>query len=270
MMAINRSDRYPGRFEASTIGSPLGRFKNRTAPGAKDGSYLEKDWAEDMDALRASILDAAGVVPNNVVDQVGASQAFDALVVVIDGAITDRVGTVAGTIMAGDDSRVDGAVTQWQSGKLYQVDYWSLYQGKPYRCDTPNLSSAVNPLVDVGNWEPIIKTVVGPSETATMSQKAITDQLLGVDKSWVDVSASRANNTTYTNTSGRPISIAVSMDSTALNQFLKLTIDGSLTITGTNGQTAGASSFVTAIIPDGATYHLLMGSFSSIINWLEL
>ena len=46
-MSLKLNERYPARFNNPTAGYPQGSFKNRTTPTAKDGSYLEKDWAND-------------------------------------------------------------------------------------------------------------------------------------------------------------------------------------------------------------------------------
>lgn len=78
-MAIDRSTRYPGRFDAPTAARPQGAFKNRSAPGAKDGSYLERDWANDWDGFFGSLLRAAGMNLNGVPDTALSSQYFDAL-----------------------------------------------------------------------------------------------------------------------------------------------------------------------------------------------
>jgi hypothetical protein len=76
-MALKRNEAYPGRFENPTTEHPQGAFKNRTAPGAKDGSYLESKWANDWDGFMSSLLAAANITPNGNVDAVGASQYFD-------------------------------------------------------------------------------------------------------------------------------------------------------------------------------------------------
>lgn len=78
-MAIDRNSRYPGRFDAPTTARPQGAFKNRSAPNAKDGSYLERDWANDWDGFFGSLLRAAGMTPNGTPDTALASQYFDAL-----------------------------------------------------------------------------------------------------------------------------------------------------------------------------------------------
>src|SRR5690625_4459463 len=79
-MAINLDDRYPGRANPKTLDYPQGSFKNRTSPTAKDGTYLEQDWANDMLAFFQSLMKDAGMSANGVVDTVQASQYFDALI----------------------------------------------------------------------------------------------------------------------------------------------------------------------------------------------
>ncbi|WKL65456.1 phage tail protein [Pseudomonas qingdaonensis] len=75
MLKLN--ERYPGRFNNPSSDYPEGSFKNRTTPGAKDGSYLEQDWANDREGFFQSLIAAAGQEANGVVDKVGASQLFD-------------------------------------------------------------------------------------------------------------------------------------------------------------------------------------------------
>lgn len=78
-MALQRDARYPGRWTAASGGHPQGAFKNRTAPGSLDGSYIEQDWANDWDGFFSSLLNAALITPNGNVDAVGASQYYTAL-----------------------------------------------------------------------------------------------------------------------------------------------------------------------------------------------
>lgn len=78
-MALKRDTRYPGRFSTGNAAHPQGAFKNRTAPGAADGSYLEQDWANDWDGFFAYILTQAGVTANGTVDSGTSSQYATAL-----------------------------------------------------------------------------------------------------------------------------------------------------------------------------------------------
>lgn len=86
-MALDRSNRYPGRFENPTTASPQGAFKNRTSPTAEDGSYFEADWANDWDGFFARILNVAGVTPNGTVDDGTSSQLYTALMTATPGRL---------------------------------------------------------------------------------------------------------------------------------------------------------------------------------------
>ncbi|WP_122425171.1 hypothetical protein [Pseudomonas viridiflava] len=90
-MALKLNERYPGRFDNPSAGYPQGSFKNRTSPTAKDGSYLERDWANDKEGFFQSLLSSSGFVANGTVDKVGASQYFDSLVSAIRSKATGRV-----------------------------------------------------------------------------------------------------------------------------------------------------------------------------------
>lgn len=78
-MSLKLNERYPGRYNNPSADYPQGSFKNRTTPTAKDGSYLEQDWANDKEGFFQSLIAAAGALPNGLVDKVGASQFFDCL-----------------------------------------------------------------------------------------------------------------------------------------------------------------------------------------------
>lgn len=89
-MALKLNERYPGRFNNPTSDYPQGSFKNRTAPNAKDGSYLEQDWANDKEGFFQSLIQMAGLSPNGLVDKVGSSQFYDALLSVISQRSSGR------------------------------------------------------------------------------------------------------------------------------------------------------------------------------------
>jgi hypothetical protein len=98
--------------------------------------------------------------------------------------------------------------------------------------------------------------------------------LLGVGQSWTDVTASRLIGTTYTNSTGSPIEVAVSCRNTSANAGwgIFLTIDGATTI-GTTGVAGGVSDgywkTASAIVPNGSTYSVTL-SDANYISWREL
>lgn len=87
------------------------------------------------------------------------------------------------------------------------------------------------------------------------------DAALGVGQTWQDVKASRAANTIYTNTTPRPIQVAItSADANARS----ITVGG--VVAAYTSTTYGGNYFLTATVPPGATYSY-SGTFS---NWAEL
>lgn len=78
-MALKRDVTYSGRFNAASPEHPQGEFKNRTSPTSEDGSYLEQQWLNDWDGFMSSLLSENDIVPNGLVDEVGASQYFEGI-----------------------------------------------------------------------------------------------------------------------------------------------------------------------------------------------
>ena len=96
---------------------------------------------------------------------------------------------------------------------------------------------------------------------------------LGVSQTWVDVTASRALSTTYTNTTGRPMEVLVTLYAPAANAnpILNLIISGvTRAIGGCYGSTTYA--FLSGIVPSGATYAVTStGTGGYTLNkWMEL
>lgn len=80
-MAIKYYDKYPQRWESPSNDYPQGAFKNLSALGEQDGSYLEKDWLNDQAGFFGALLRNAEMTPNGLVDTAQRSQFYDALLV---------------------------------------------------------------------------------------------------------------------------------------------------------------------------------------------
>ena len=95
--------------------------------------------------------------------------------------------------------------------------------------------------------------------------KALNDKMFGTGQTWQDVTASRALNTTYTNTDSRARYVVVSCGST--NTPIFATVDG----VGLPIQNIGNSLATTIgayfVVPPGATYKVAGGTLS---QWAEL
>jgi len=91
--------------------------------------------------------------------------------------------------------------------------------------------------------------------------EAVDTTEIGSNQTWQDVTASRANGVTYTNTTGRPIQANLIFYNTAGNKTM--TIAGNTITVATGGQ----YNNTTVIVPNGATY-IQNGLDAN--NWNEL
>jgi hypothetical protein len=91
---------------------------------------------------------------------------------------------------------------------------------------------------------------------------------VGVGQSWQDVTASRAMNTTYTNNTGKPISITVRCSASVNTGTLYLYVNNALIYS--NSTNPGWSVSATVIIPNGNTYKATVDGGVFYLNWLEL
>ena len=83
-MSLNLEIKYAGRINAASGGYPYGSVRNETSQGADDGTLVDEAWANDIYGFLYSLLDSEGITPNNIPDQVGASQFFTALESLVD------------------------------------------------------------------------------------------------------------------------------------------------------------------------------------------
>jgi len=95
---------------------------------------------------------------------------------------------------------------------------------------------------------------------------------IGVDQTWQNVVGSRALGAPYTNSTGRPIMVSVSISGSPNNGAFYMTIGG--VIIGYQGVQAVASAVmlatITAIVPPGAVYRADDYSGASLNTWAEL
>lgn len=102
------------------------------------------------------------------------------------------------------------------------------------------------------------------TSNGTTWQSSTPASPIGVGQTWTDVKASRSIGTTYTNSTGKPIMVAVTVQSSpGDSQFY---INGSIVASfGGDYNNTGA---ITLIIPDGNTYKVV--SSYGIVYWYEL
>jgi len=96
------------------------------------------------------------------------------------------------------------------------------------------------------------------------------DALGGEGQEWVNVTASRALNTNYTNDTGRPIAIIVDLNSAGVGASVRYRINGEIVSVGTfnNGPSAPSSNIL--IVPDGDIYRAEIIGDGTMQRWSEL
>jgi hypothetical protein len=105
-----------------------------------------------------------------------------------------------------------------------------------------------------GTWATAPSTIQGYGGQAVAAMSS-----LGYGQTWQDVSASRVSGTTYTNTTGKPITVFVSAGV------------GGTTIVVNSVSLLSAIGIVpqTFIVPNGQTY-VVTGTRNTAPNWIEL
>lgn len=95
----------------------------------------------------------------------------------------------------------------------------------------------------------------------------LNSSVLGMGQTWQNLTGSRALATTYTNSTGRAIMVAVSISRVA-NHLFAFRIDGNVVYQWDDGTTASPAC-VTIVVPAGSTYQCTSSS-GSITHWAEL
>lgn len=130
------------------------------------------------------------------------------------------------------------------------------------------LQNPYNSLVTASSLE----TQTGTNTTKAVTPKSLADSIIGsVDQSWQDLTASRVINTTYTNTTGRPIFVVIHGVLTATiattGWFGVDTVY--VSYVGGSGAVANQTCSAQVIVPNGSSYKVHPVSGISSVKWLE-
>ena len=96
----------------------------------------------------------------------------------------------------------------------------------------------------------------------------LTSQLIGLSQTTQNLLASRALNVTYTNSTGKPIVVYVSVANSVSSPVMLNQIDG-VTIYGAASPTANTWYSMTLIVPIGSTYLVNMNGTPTLQYWVE-
>lgn len=121
-------------------------------------------------------------------------------------------------------------------------------------------------------------SITGSLSDTAVSENAVKEYVsksagLGIGQSWQDVAAQRQIGVTYTNTTGKPIALAVTLQAGGIGgeADIKLSVNGEIVcfqyISGANSSPALSALWI--ILP-GDTYSLTAQSSGNLIRWLEL
>ena len=94
---------------------------------------------------------------------------------------------------------------------------------------------------------------------------------IGSSQTWQNMTSSRAFNTTYTNSTGKPIELAVYASTISFpGGYLTMQINGVSTVVSTYGYSGAVPTAINGIIvPSGATYNIIPSN-SNLGAWWEL
>lgn len=118
-------------------------------------------------------------------------------------------------------------------------------------------------------------TVTSTSATQALTAaqgKVLNDQAFGIGQNYSNVTASRALNTTYTNSTDKPIEVSISLpDTYSRNPTVTINVGGVNILINQYDLSDNASSFSHSfVVPVGATYRISVDIPVQITSWAEL
>jgi hypothetical protein len=125
-----------------------------------------------------------------------------------------------------------------------------------------------------GTWAIAISGNAATATSATTATTATTatnvTNALGQGQSWTDVKASRAKGVTYTNSTGKPIAVAISSEGGGTQGRITLTIGSvDVMLDGIDSSYSNNMGSVFGIVPNGTTYSAT-SDYSTFSLWTEL
>lgn len=179
-MAIRIVDEFPGKTAGVVEGYPHGKARDVSAPNDGNGTPLAASLVNDDQGFKQALLESAGITPNGVPDEVGASQYLDALKMLFTGGIL-ALGT-------GDDGIDIPVVTSSGVKKVISVRWGTFTTAAQNLIPRPQMVSIapVAGKILYANVSPDGGNSAG-GETATMDWSLTTRAALAVYSNYVGV-----------------------------------------------------------------------------------
>ena len=128
------------------------------------------------------------------------------------------------------------------------------------------ISGATSGSATLQSTDATTTTITLPSTSGTA---ALTSEIIGVGQTWQNVTASRALGTTYTNSTSKPIFIAVECGLSVGGSAFSITVNGvKMCRYYAQANSGGVTQW--SIVPSGQTYLATNESGATLNNWLEL
>lgn len=149
---------------------------------------------------------------------------------------------------------------------------WEVYSGQGSIPTATSTTAGITKVLNVLNSNDVgsaLSANMGRILLESVNTKLNSNQALGVGQTWQNVTGSRSLNTTYTNTTTRPIVVCV------VNMYgdsadpLEVFIDGYLLMSVDKGF-GNITSDTTFIVPPNSTYRVTKAVFPNIQSWSEL
>jgi hypothetical protein len=116
-----------------------------------------------------------------------------------------------------------------------------------------------------------LDSIVFDSTGIVSGDNNILNKTIGVNQTWQDVTGSRVAETTYYNTTGRPICISLALLTTNINSYSVFYINGVFVGEHGGNTVAPVRSQIYAVIPIGASYQFHnIAAAVTIDAWSEL
>ncbi len=224
-----------------------------------DSAYATKIGGYDQGCILASndyTRDYISLIPNNLTDPNGSGTAGRWAIYSGAGSIASATASIAGIVKIVDSlssTATDAALTANQGRIL---------SGLTQPATTTNVGiTRFATATEVAN-KSTTQAAITAANAATVAQS--TD--LGVGQTWQDVTSSRSSGVTYTNNTGKPIQVSISIKDNGATG-LSFLVNGNVIVR--TGDLYSASFPINVIIPNGATYMLSMNQ-NTIDIWAEL
>lgn len=108
----------------------------------------------------------------------------------------------------------------------------------------------------------------GDNSKKIATTEFVSNTALGVNQTWQNLTSSRALGTTYTNSTGKPIQIAVSIGSVGADSNISISINSVVVIQQSIRAPYNQGASASVIIPNGANYSATGGQV--LLTWFEL